>query len=422
MRRKILMVLLLGVFLLGLGTPVFAENQAGTFTLDPFTGLYVFDGGQYMDSGPYYGLRGGYNFTSHLAAEAMFGYVTTESIREGDKFVGVYRYGLDALYHFNPEGSFVPYVLAGFAATQTDGPSGANPRGGRGMIDYGLGVKYFISDTVALRGDVRQAAFAEAGDRRVNMEYTVGLTFLLGAEQKAVAAMPQTPDTTRPNVVCTSPDGGVTGVAVDRNITATFSKEMNRSTITASSFIVKQESTPVSGKVTFAGTTATFIPARELEKDTIYTATIVAGVKDLSGNAMSNSYTWSFTTIPPPPLKTALIVLEDNHFEFDKAVITKEGKEILDQNIKILKENPKTRIRIAGYTSAHGTKEYNQQLSERRAEAVKNYLVKGGIAANRLVTIGFGQTRPAEYEPVPDNIYSKEAKANMRVLFEVIVK
>ena len=421
--RKILMVFLTGLLVLVLAAPAFAENQAGTFTLDPFTGLYVFDGGQHMDSGPYYGLRGGYNFTSHLAAEAMFGYVTTESIREGDKFLGVYRYGLDALYHFNPEGNFVPYVLAGFAATQTDGPSGAPPRGGRGMIDYGLGVKYFISDTVALRGDARQSQFAEAnGDRRVNMEYTVGLTFLLGAEKKAVAAIPPTPDTTPPEVVCTSPDSGVTGVAVDRNISATFSEEMRRSTITTSSFTLKQGSTPVSGKVTFAGTTATFSPARDLEKATTYTATIVAGVKDLAGNALSNSYTWSFTTIPPPPLKTALIVLEDNHFEFDKAVITKEGEAILDQNIKILKENPKARIRIAGYTSAHGTEEYNQKLSERRAEAVKDYLVKGGIAANRLVTIGFGQTRPAEYEPVPDNIYSKEAKANMRVLFEVIVK
>lgn len=421
--RKILMVFLTGLLVLVLAAPAFAENQAGTFTLDPFTGLYVFDGGQHMDSGPYYGLRGGYNFTSHLAAEAMFGYVTTESIREGDKFVGVYRYGLDALYHFNPEGNFVPYVLVGFAGTQTDGPSDAPPRGGRGMIDYGVGVKYFISDTVALRGDVRQDQFAEAnGDRRVNMEYTVGLTFLLGAEKKAVAAIPPTPDTTPPVVVCTSPDSGVTGVAVDRNINATFSEEMKRSTITTSSFTVKQGSTPVSGKVTFAGTTATFIPARELEKGTTYTATIVAGVKDLAGNAMSNSYVWSFTTIPPPPVKVALVVLEDNHFEFDKAVITKEGETILDENIKILKENPKTKIRIAGYTSAHGTKEYNQKLSERRAEAVRDYFIKGGIASDRLTTIGYGETRPAEYEPLPDNLYSKEAKANMRVLFEVIVK
>jgi outer membrane protein OmpA-like peptidoglycan-associated protein len=81
------------------------------------------------------------------------------------------------------------------------------------------------------------------------------------------------------------------------------------------------------------------------------------------------------------------------------------------------------KIRIAGYASASGTKEYNQKLSERRATSVKNYLVQeGGIAQDRLSIIGYGDTRPAEYEPVPSDIYSEAAKANMRVLFEVIVK
>ena len=135
------------------------------------------------------------------------------------------------------------------------------------------------------------------------------------------------------------------------------------------------------------------------------------------------------TSAPPAPIvesepkaKVTLVVLEDNQFEFDKSAITKEGGAILDQNIKILNENPKVKIRIAGYTSAHGTADYNQKLSERRAEAVRDYLIKGGIAPDRLTTIGYGKTRPAEYEPIPENIYSKEAKANMRVLFEVIVK
>jgi len=81
------------------------------------------------------------------------------------------------------------------------------------------------------------------------------------------------------------------------------------------------------------------------------------------------------------------------------------------------------KIRVAGYASASGTKEHNQALSERRAASVRNYLVKeGGIAQDRLTTIGYGETRPAEYEPVPSDIYSEAAKANMRVLFEVIVK
>jgi len=78
---------------------------------------------------------------------------------------------------------------------------------------------------------------------------------------------------------------------------------------------------------------------------------------------------------------------------------------------------------IAGYTSASGTEAYNQKLSERRANAVKAYLANEGIIApDRLSTIGYGETNPAMHEAAPKEIYSKAAKANMRVLFEVIVK
>src|SRR5450759_4794638 len=99
--RKILMVFLIGLFLLALGTPVFAENQGGTFTLDPFTGAYQFDDLQKLDLRSYYGLRAGYNFTKNVGLEAMFGYVPTEtdSMANVDRQVRVWRYGLDALFN-----------------------------------------------------------------------------------------------------------------------------------------------------------------------------------------------------------------------------------------------------------------------------------------------------------------------------------
>jgi OOP family OmpA-OmpF porin len=150
---------------------------------------------------------------------------------------------------------------------------------------------------------------------------------------------------------------------------------------------------------------------------------------------------WLYTTVPAEKVKeptvaavavvapvvvaavvVPLIVLEDTHFEYDKAVVTPAGQTILDRNIQILKDNPGQNVRIAGYTSAFGSQDYNQKLSERRATAVREYLIKGGIAPNRMSTIGYGEMRPAQYEPIPTNIYSSAAKANMRVLFEVIVK
>ncbi len=420
--NKILMVFLIGLSLFSFAAPGFAENQSGTFTLSPFTGGIIFDDKNHMDNGQLNGLRAGYNFTSSLGAEAFGGYVGSESRGVGDLPVDFYHYGIDVLYHFMTDSNFVPFIAAGLGVNESNGPSAPTASNhALGALDLGVGIKYFISDTVAIRGDARDVIFREAGDTRNNVELTIGLTFLLGAEKKVVAKIA---DTTAPTVVCTSPDNGVTGVAIERNITATFSKEMARSTITTSTFTVKHETTPAVGKVTFAGTTATFIPASDLEKGVTYTATIASGVKDLAGNALENSYVWSFTTIPAPKIVPAVLIsLEDSHFDFDSAALNENGKTILNYNAKILKENPNMEIRIAGYTSASGTKEYNQKLSERRAASVKNYLVKeGGIAENRLTTIGYGETRPVEYEPVPSNIYSKAAMANMRVLFEVIVK
>src|SRR5512134_1536973 len=127
--------------------------------------------------------------------------------------------------------------------------------------------------------------------------------------------------------------------------------------------------------------------------------------------------------VPAPKAEVKFIVLEDAHFDFDKSTLTKEGEEILKRNIQVMKENPGIKVRVAGYASASGTDDYNQKLSERRAKTVEDYLVKeGGIAPERLTKIGFGETRPATYEPIPSDIESKAAKANRRVLFEIIVK
>lgn len=90
--------------------------------------------------------------------------------------------------------------------------------------------------------------------------------------------------------------------------------------------------------------------------------------------------------------------------------------------MQVLKENPKTNVRVAGYTSATGTEEINQKLSEARANEVRNYLIEKGIEAERITVIGYGRTKPALYEVTPGDIDSPEAKANMRVLFEVVVK
>jgi outer membrane protein OmpA-like peptidoglycan-associated protein/uncharacterized protein YegP (UPF0339 family) len=123
-----------------------------------------------------------------------------------------------------------------------------------------------------------------------------------------------------------------------------------------------------------------------------------------------------------PKADEKVAVFGDTHFGYDKSTLSQEAKTLLDKDVQGLKDNPKINVRMAGYTSAEGTEEINQKLSEQRANAVRDYLIEKGIASERITVIGYGRTKPALYEVAPGDINSKEARANMRVLFEVVVK
>lgn len=121
--------------------------------------------------------------------------------------------------------------------------------------------------------------------------------------------------------------------------------------------------------------------------------------------------------------KTVTLVFEDIHFEFDKSTLNKEAKDALKKNIAQLEKNSNVTMLASGYTSEMGTEKYNQDLSERRAQSVKDYLVQEKLfAADKISIIGYGETKPALHETNPSNIHSKEARANMRVLLKITNK
>jgi hypothetical protein len=104
-------------------------------------------------------------------------------------------------------------------------------------------------------------------------------------------------DVTAPTVLSVTPLSNATSVAVNANPTVTFSELMNASTITSTTFTLKQGSTVVAGTVSYSGTTATFTPSAALAGGTIYTGTVTTGAKDAAGNALASNYTWTFTTV-----------------------------------------------------------------------------------------------------------------------------
>ena len=106
-------------------------------------------------------------------------------------------------------------------------------------------------------------------------------------------------DVTAPTVSSVIPADGATDVAITSTISATFSEAMDSSTITTSTFTVTSGSA-VTGSVGFSDRTATFTPSSNFSYSTTYTVNITTNVQDTSGNALENTYTWSFTTTAEP--------------------------------------------------------------------------------------------------------------------------
>jgi outer membrane protein OmpA-like peptidoglycan-associated protein len=95
---------------------------------------------------------------------------------------------------------------------------------------------------------------------------------------------------------------------------------------------------------------------------------------------------------PPAPAPQERIVLRGVHFDFDRYNIRPDAMPILDEAAEILSKHPDVTVDVNGYCDAIGTYRYNLKLSQRRAASVARYLESKGIAANRLVTHGYGKT------------------------------
>ena len=93
----------------------------------------------------------------------------------------------------------------------------------------------------------------------------------------------------------------------------------------------------------------------------------------------------------------AMLFIESIHFDFDSAVIKPVSKSVLDARaVPIMRNNSTIKIRVEGHTDAVGPEQYNQLLSLRRAEAVRDYLVSQGIGENRLSIAGNGESSPID--------------------------
>lgn len=118
-----------------------------------------------------------------------------------------------------------------------------------------------------------------------------------------------------------------------------------------------------------------------------------------------------------PPVGEKLLILHGINFEFDSAKIKEDSETILDEAAGTLEANPSMKVSIEGHTCSTGSEEYNLGLSQRRADAVKDYLISKGIAGERLSTAGKG-----EEDPIAPNDMKEGRSKNRRIEFVVISK
>ncbi|SHO63814.1 OmpA family protein [Algoriphagus zhangzhouensis] len=110
------------------------------------------------------------------------------------------------------------------------------------------------------------------------------------------------------------------------------------------------------------------------------------------------------------------IILENIYYDLDKADIRADAAVELDKLVQILKDNPSIRIELSSHTDSRSSDDYNQNLSQRRAQSAVDYIVSQGIDKDRLVAKGYGESQLI----IPNATTEEEHQVNRRTEFKVI--
>ena len=153
----------------------------------------------------------------------------------------------------------------------------------------------------------------------------------------------------------------------------------------------------ISCAVTYRWTAPSGTLAQPAERSTIWTAPQQEGSVPVTVTVTcpTDNKTASDTVniqVTRPPVRN--YTFEDVYFDFDRYSLRPEATRVLDEAIAALKENATLRVEIEGHTCSIGTAEYNLALGDRRANAVKDYLVSRGVTADRLRTVSYGEEKP----------------------------
>lgn len=336
-----LVVVLLVALLVSTG---YAQVRPGSFTVAPTLGMYTFEGNEDMDQArPLVGMRLGYNFTKYLGVEGYVHYAQTQNNNWAPKknvdFTG---YGGEVIFHLFPNQALVPFLAAGVGGVHYSyyDTDSTDDKNNKLTFSFGYGLKWFLSDWFALRLDIRD--IMPVDKLHNNMLVSLGLNFAFGGAKKTVA----TPvSAAEPAMEEAKPQAAAAPVV----------EEAKPAVAAAAPVVVEEVVKPQ--------------PKTQVREEV-----------DEMGRA-------------------TLQVL----FDFNKDTIKKNYTKDIDHMAGVMKEHSDLKLTIEGHTDNVGKAAYNKKLSQKRADAVKKYMVeKGGIDAQRLNAVGYGQEKPVASNKTKD--------------------
>jgi OOP family OmpA-OmpF porin len=392
MYKKIMTVLLLCA---SLAVPGWTAVQPGAYSLSIMYGGQMFDE-QSLDHIDIWNFGLGYNIDENWGAELVYARSATgaEARDDSTSDTDIRQYRLDGIYHFMPSSQFVPYFAAGLGAQNYDLKGGGDES--NLTANYGGGIKwFFLDDLIALRGDVRILIDLDEGAN--NLLYTAGLHFQLGKAAPAPQPIAEPTPVPVPPKPRDSDNDGVSdsmdrcpntpsGIAVDAN-GCPFDSDNDG----VYDYLDKCPDTPAEALVNANGC--------PLDSDN-------DGVYDYLDKCPGTPAGYSVDADGCPATMTLHI-----NFAFDSSVITPTFIGEVEKAAECVLNFPGNYVVIEGHTDSTGSTEYNQKLSERRAQAVKQSLIEQfNLPVEKLSCIGYG-----EENPVADNATAEGRAQNRRV-------